>query len=117
MAVPPARQGEVWDVDLEPARGHEQAGAVRPCVVISIDALGDGPTELAIVVPLTTKSKARIEVEIEPPEGGLDRVSHAMPYQVRSLSRERLVKRRGKVRQDTLDEIVRRVGVLVRPRG
>jgi mRNA interferase MazF len=116
VAVPQARQGEVWDVDLDPARGHEQAGTLRPCVVISIDALGGGPTELAIVVPLTTKSKARIEVEIEPPEGGLDRVSHAMPYHVRSLSRERLVRKRGTIRDDTLGDIVRRVGVLVRLR-
>jgi len=116
MGVPQARQGEVWNVDLEPIEGREQAGAARPCVVISADSLGTGPTELAIVVPLTTKSKARIEVEIQPPEGGLDQVSYAMPYQIRTLSRGRLIRKRGTVRDATVREIVRRVRVLIRPR-
>jgi mRNA interferase MazF len=114
LATPAARQGDVWDVDLEPVQGHEQAGTARPCVVISVDSLGTGPTGLAIVVPVTTKSKARIEVEIQPPEGGLDEVSYAMPYQVRTLSRARLVRKRGAVRDDTVLEIIRRVRVLIR---
>lgn len=115
MAVSEARQGEVWAVDLEPIQGREQAGTARPCVVISVDALGTGPTELAIVVPLTTRSKARIEVEIQAPEGGLSETSYAMPYQVRTISRRRLIKRRGSIRGDTLDEIIKRVRVLLRP--
>jgi mRNA interferase MazF len=114
VATPEARQGEVWDAVLDPVRGHEQAGG-RPCVVISVDSLGTGPTELAIVVPVTTKPKARIEVEIQPPEGGVTDPSYAMPYQVRTLSRGRLVRKRGTVRDETLREVIGRVSVLIRP--
>ncbi len=88
---------------------------MRPCVVISVDSVGTGPTDLAIVVPLTTRSKARIEVELQPPEGGLDDISYAMPYQVRTISRGRLVTKRGTVRDTTLAEIIARVRVLIRP--
>jgi mRNA interferase MazF len=110
-----ARQGDVWDVDLGPVQGHEQAGTARPCVVISVDSLGTGPTDLAIVVPLTTRSKARIEVEIVPPQGGLRETSFAMPYQVRTISRRRLVNKRGVVPDDILREVITRVRVLIRP--
>ena len=38
--------------DLDPTRGHEQAGS-RPAVVISVEQLSAGASELAIVVPLS----------------------------------------------------------------
>jgi mRNA-degrading endonuclease toxin of MazEF toxin-antitoxin module len=115
LAVPEARQGDVWDVDLEPVQGREQAGTARPCVVVSVDAFGTGPTDLAVVVPVTTKHKTRLDVQIDPPEGGLSEVSYAMPYQVRTLSRARLVIKRGSVRDGTLVEIIRRVRIVIRP--
>ena len=31
-------RGEIWTVDLNPVRGHEQAGK-RPCLVISVERL------------------------------------------------------------------------------
>jgi mRNA interferase MazF len=113
VSVPGARQGEVWDANLSPVVGHEQAG-LRPCVVISIDSFGTGPSDLAIVVPVTTKTKTRLDVAIHPPEGGLDATSYALPYQLRTISRERLVRRRGTVSIAALTDIVRRARVLIR---
>lgn len=113
MTVPAAGQGEVWDCQLSPVEGHEQAGR-RPCLVISVDQLGTGPSELAIVVPITRTRRIALDYEIEPPEGGLTDTSYAQPYQVRTVSRERLVARRGKVRDATLGEVIRRVHLLTR---
>lgn len=111
----PVSQREVWDAELSPVRGHEQAGR-RPCLVISTDRLGEGPSGLAIVVPLTSKgARTPMDVAIDPPEGGLSVPSHALPTQVRSISRERLVKRRGNVSRETLEEVVARVRLLIRP--
>jgi len=109
-----ARQGEVWFVDLEPTRGREQAGR-RPAVAVSVDQLGSGPSELVIVVPLTrTDHGQRLHVPIDPPNGGGRQRSYAMPEMVRSLSRDRLVERWGMLDDASLNEIARRVRLLVR---
>ena len=52
MSVLPSR-GEIWGADLNPVRGHKQAG-VRPCLVVSTDAFNHGPAELVMVAPITT---------------------------------------------------------------
>jgi mRNA interferase MazF len=114
MTVPESRQGEVWFCDLNPILGREQAGR-RPAIVISVDQLGTGGSELAIVVPLTrTERPSPLYVPIDPPEGGLREVSYAMPEMVRSISRERLVERWGSISAGTLSEITHRVHLLTR---
>lgn len=113
MNVPEAGQGEVWDCQLSPIEGHEQAGQ-RPCLVISLDQLGRGPSELAIVVPITKTERISLDFRIEPPEGGLTDISFAQPYQVRTISRERLLRRRGRARDQTLRDVIHRVHLLTR---
>jgi mRNA interferase MazF len=83
-------------------------------VVISVDQLGHGPSELAIVVPIARTDRTALDLRIDPPEGGLSDVSYAQPYQVRAVSRERLVNRRGSVRDRTLSDIIGRVHLLTR---
>jgi len=113
LSVPDAGRGDVWDCQLGPVEGHEQAGR-RPCAVISVDQLGKGPSELAIVVPLARTNRTALDLRIDPPEGGLTDVSYAQPYQVRTVSRERLADRRGTVRDATLKELIARVHLLTR---
>lgn len=113
--VAAARQGEVWFADLDPTRGREQAGR-RPVVVISVDQLGTGPSELCVVVPLTSRNHGqRLHVSITPPEGGVRSASWAMPEQLRSVARDRLVERWGTLRPPTLLELIRRARLLIRP--
>src|SRR5438128_11466126 len=50
--VAPIR-GEVWLIDLNPVRGHEQAGR-RPALVVSDDLFNQGPAGLVIVLPITS---------------------------------------------------------------
>jgi mRNA interferase MazF len=113
VSVADAGQGQVWLCDLDPVRGHEQAGR-RPAVVISVDQLGLGPSGLAIVVPLTrTQRPNPLHVLLDPPEGGLRDRSFAMPEMVRSISRERLVASWGSISPGKLNEIAHRVRLLV----
>jgi mRNA interferase MazF len=114
LSVPQAGQGDVWECALDPIQGHEQAGK-RPCLVISTDLLGKGPSDLAIIVPITRTTRTSFDVQINPPEGGLVAVSYALPYQVRTVSRERMVNRWGHVRDATLVAVIRAVRVLIRP--
>jgi len=48
MTDKPAR-GEIWLVDLNPTRGHEQAGK-RPALVVSVDLFNFGPAELVVEI-------------------------------------------------------------------
>lgn len=109
-----ARQGEIWFCELDPTRGREQAGR-RPVAVISVDQLGTGASDLAIVVPLTTTPQDNpIRPQIDPPEGGLRERSWGLPDMVRSLDRSRLVERWGMLRPATVEQLAARVRLLVR---
>ena len=110
--VPPAR-GEVWDVDLGPTVGREQAGR-RPALVISTDAFNEGPAGLVVVLPLTSMDKGiPLHVAVEPPEGGLRRRSWAKPEDVRSISTARLARRRGAVTPATVAAVEARLRALL----
>lgn len=82
-------------------------------LVISIDPMNRSPARLAIAVPLTTTDHgSKLHVRVEPPEGGLKRVSYAMPEMVRSISIRRFGGRLGRVSPDTIETVAMRLGVL-----
>ena len=111
MAAP--LRGEIWMIDLDPTRGHEQAGK-RPALIVSDDVFNSGPAGLVIVLPLTTKSKGvRSHVEVRPPEGGLRKPSFIKCEDVRSVSVERLGKRIGTVSPVTMEAIALRLRILM----
>ncbi len=107
------RAGEVWDVEFDPVVGHEQGGR-RPALVISNDAFNDTPHGLCIVVPFATTDRGiRVHLPVNPPEGGLSRLSVIMPEQARSASVLRARKYRGRVSEDTLDRVQAAVGMFI----
>lgn len=108
----PAR-GEVWLADLNPTRGHEQAGR-RPVLVVSEDLFNRGPAGLVIVLPMTsTIRNVPSHVPVQPPEGGVKQPSAALCEAVRSVSVERLVVRWGAVHGRTLAEVEDRLRILL----
>jgi mRNA interferase MazF len=82
-------RGEVWLVELGCTRGREVRGR-RPCIVVSVNVFNDGPTDLVVVLPLTTRYKGyplqTLHVTIEPPEGGVNKRTFAKSEDVRSIS-------------------------------
>jgi mRNA interferase MazF len=109
----PAR-GEVWLADLNPVRGHEQAGR-RPVLVVSEDLFNQGPAGLAIVLPLTSTLRGiPSQVPVAPPEGGVKNRSAILCEGVRSVSVERLVVRWGAVSQGTMAAVEDRLRILLR---
>jgi mRNA interferase MazF len=106
-------RGEVYIGDPNPVIGHEQGGR-RPVLVISIDAMNRSAAGLVVAVPLTTTDRgSKLHVRVDPPEGGVKRVSYAMPEMVRSMSADRLGRRLGRVFPDTVESVANRVGLLV----
>jgi mRNA interferase MazF len=102
-------RGEVWWIDLDPTRGHEQAGR-RPALVLSVDSFNQSAAGLVVVVPITSKAKGiSLHVEITPPEGGIKQASYAKCEDVRSVSKQRLTARLGKVKPQTLAAVEIRI--------
>lgn len=109
----PAR-GEVWQIDLNPpGKGHEQHG-IRPGLIVSVDTFNNGPADLVITLPITSKGKGiPFHVEINPPEGGLTMRSHIKCEEVRSISKLRLVKRLGEVKEGTMEKVEDRIKIVL----
>ena len=107
-------RGDVWLVDLNPVRGHEQKDA-RPALVISTDQFNTGPSGLVVIVPITTKNrKLPLHVEIKPPEGGLTSTSYIMCDQIRTVDKEeRLLTRWDSVKPQTINEVENRIRLLL----
>jgi mRNA interferase MazF len=110
--VQPCR-GDIWTVDLNPTRGHEQAGQ-RPALVVSVDLFNHGPADLVVVLPITSKAKGiPLHVSIAPPEGGVKTPSYVKCEDIRSVTRQRLGKFWGCVSSATMDEVEQRLAVLL----
>ncbi len=90
-----AHRGEIWLVDFGEPVGREQAG-VRPAVVVSADALNEGPAGVIMVVPITSARRdLPSHIEIDDPDSGLDQISYAKGEDLKTISTQRLVHRLG----------------------
>ena len=106
-------RGEVWNADLDPTRGREQAGK-RPVLIISADGFNGGPADLAVVLPITSKAKGiPWHVGIAAGDAGLKSNSYIICEMIRCVSRERLSKRLGEVSSATVDEVESRFRILL----
>jgi mRNA interferase MazF len=113
MRPPGPARGEVWLVDLNPTRGHEQAG-VRPAVVVSVDLFNRGPAGLAVVLPMTTTwRRVPLHVSVEPPEGGVRQRSFVKCEDIRSVAIERLIQSWGALSPPTMAAIEDRLRILL----
>lgn len=111
--LPKPSRSEIWRVNLDPPRGHEQAG-VRPALIISVDAFNHGPAELVTVLPITTRDrKIPLHTSIKPPEGGVKQRSFVLCDQTRTISRERLVSKLGSVTNSTMAKIEDNLRILL----
>ena len=108
------RQGEIWWVRLDPTEGGE-IRKTRPALVLSNDGLHRLPLRLAIIAPLTTtRTGSALHVEIRLAHERSERVTYALPEQVRSVSHTRLVRRIGRATPDALAATRSRVNLLLR---
>lgn len=106
-------RGDIWLVDLDPIRGHEQAGK-RPAVIVTADRFNRSRAGLVTVVPMTTANKGVTwHVEVAPPEGNVREVSYVMCEQSRTISIERLVARWGSVEVTTMVRITDNLRVVL----
>jgi mRNA interferase MazF len=107
-------RGEIWPANLDPTRGHEQAGE-RPVLIVSTNPFNWGPAELICVLPITRADRGvPLHVRVEPPEGGLAARSFILCDAIRSIARERLgVRPWGVISNKTMQQVEDRLRVLL----
>ena len=80
-------RGQIYQVDLAPTRGREQAGR-RPVLVVSADALNRQPLVVTVVVGTDAKKVSRdypTNVRVTARETGLPKDTVFLCFQIRSL--------------------------------
>lgn len=113
MTPPEPSRGDIWDLNFDPTIGHEQAGA-RPALILSVNLFNEGPAGLLVVAPVTrTRRGVRWHVPVSPPEGGLVANSFIRCENVRSVSKQRLKRLRGRVSGGTMQQVEDRLRILL----
>lgn len=101
------KQGEIWSANLNPVKGSEQAG-FRPVVIVSGNLLNQH-LPVVIVVPLTTKIKnyKGNPVLDKTLTNGLKQQSEMLVFHVRSVSKDRLMKKVGSIEKVQLTQTLK----------
>ena len=102
-----ARRGDVFIVNLDPAKGAEKKKA-RPCLVIQND-VGNRFSPLTIVAVITSqkdiKKKYPTDIWIDKGHGGLDYPSIIQCDQIRTIDKARLLKKLGSLGSVSIKEV------------
>jgi mRNA interferase MazF len=102
--TPFPKRGEIWLVNWNPARGSEQEGR-RPALVIQND-IGNSKSPTTIVAAISSSVRIYpMNVQINPPEGGLNHPSIIKTSQILTISKDRLEKRLGQLSKERLDDV------------
>lgn len=103
-------QGDIFLANLDPAKGHEQAG-FRPVLIMQNDILNRN-LNTAIIAPITSNLKAKGKLTtyfLSQKSSGLDRDSVVLLFQIRTIDNARLERKVGRVDPNEVVEIKRQL--------
>ncbi len=98
-------RGEIYWADLNPVRGHEQAG-MRPVIILSKDIFNDRSGTVIAMAITSQPQRAGFPLTLEIAESILPRQSWVKISKIRTLSTERLGDRIGRVEPEILSQLV-----------
>ena len=104
----PYQAGDVLLADLDPVAGHEQGGR-RPILVLSGPSYNELRNEQLIVAAITSRQRG---LPFHVPVGsdcGLRTPSWVQSESVRAISAQRVIRRLGRARAETVTEVRNRV--------
>ena len=105
-------RGEVRWADLNPVRGHEQAGR-RPVLILSHDVFSER-SGTVIAVALTSKeSRAGFPLALESHAPGLPKRSWIKIGQIRTLATERVGRRLARTSEEELSRVIEGLNEIV----
>ena len=100
------KQGDIYLVDFNPVKGQEQAG-IRPALIVSGNALNDN-MKICIVCPMISKIKNYAGCVVINPNAtnGLSESSEVIGFQIRAITKDRMIRRLGGISRTELQEII-----------
>jgi mRNA interferase MazF len=98
-------RGDIIWANLDPTRGHEQAGS-RPVLVLSQDIFNQRSGTVIAMALTSQQPKAGFPLTVELKDRRLPKSSWVKISQIRTLSVERLGKKLGKASADELTQII-----------
>ncbi len=98
-------RGDIVWADLNPVKGHEQAG-LRPVLVLSQDVFNERSGTVVAIALTGQPQRAGFPLTLELNSSGLPKKSWAKISQIRTLSVQRLGKKMGRVSPEELNLIV-----------
>ena len=98
-------RGDIYWADLNPTKGHEQAG-VRPVVIISHDVFNTKSGTVIAMAITSQPPRAGFPLTYELKSGGLPKKSWVKISQVRTISTSRLDNKVGQVDSAELEVII-----------
>ncbi len=100
------KRGEIFLVNFDPTVGTE-IKKTRPALILQND-ISNTYSPITIVAAISTQFDDTLyptEVLIRSPEGGLKKDSVVLLNQVRSIDKQRLIKKLGQLQHDTMKKI------------
>ena len=105
-------RGDIRWADLNPVRGHEQAGQ-RPVLVLSHDVFNEKSGTVIAVAMTSQEPRAGYPLTLESHAVGLTKRSWVEISQVRTLSTDHIGKRIGRASDEELAKVVENLTELV----
>ena len=98
-------RGEIRWADLDPTRGHKQAGQ-RPVLVLSADVFNERSGTVIAMALTSQEPRAGFPLTLELTTRGMPKRSWVKISQVRTLASERLGRRLGRVSAEELARVI-----------
>jgi mRNA interferase MazF len=98
-------RGEILWADLNPVKGHEQAG-LRPVLILSPEIFNERSGTVIAMALTSQAQRAGFPLSMEITSVSLPKPTWVKISQIRTLSVERLGKRMGRVSDDEMSQIV-----------
>lgn len=98
-------RGEIRWADLNPTRGHEQAGH-RPVLILSHDVFNERSGTVIAVAMTSQQPRAGFPLTLESEARGLPKASWIKISQIRTLAAERIGPRIARASEDELTRVI-----------
>jgi mRNA interferase MazF len=105
-------RGEIRWANLDPARGHEQAGQ-RPVLVLSHDVFNERSGTVIAVALTSQEPRAGFPLTLESRARGLPKRSWIKISQIRTLASERFGRRLGRASPEEIARVVEGLGEII----
>jgi mRNA interferase MazF len=110
--VAPILRGDIRWAELNPVRGHEQAGT-RPVLIVSHDVFNERSGTVIAMAMTSQEPRAGFPLTLESKASGLTKRSWIKMGQVRTLSVERIGKKLARASEEEMARVIEGLNEIV----